>query len=370
MKKTLLSLVLSLSCIFSFAQITVTHMNLMVVGDEFYEAIDDSPSIILGTAGPNKTWNFSFLSALEQDTVSIVAPVTTPYASSYPNANLCMVTEEDGWGGPTINYTYMNKDNTGIYLLGESDVVLPIPTMFMPLPLTYGATHVDGPISAEDQMYSGPTLDWYFPDTMAPLLSGGSAHTIDSALVSAVITNTFDVDAWGTANMPDGNDYDALRVMAEMNYTYSILVYCTDTITITGAGSGWFPAGGDTDIQNEIFFMSDNPNVRSPLVVLAMDSIYVVDATFLNGSSLSSVNTIDETSFNVYPIPSSYSVTIQAKTASNSNSYELYSISGVLVDKQSFNQSAQLDLTNIAKGTYVLKIHSSDGYINKKIIVE
>ena len=39
----------------------------------------------------------------------------------------------------------MNKDNTGLYIVGESDVVLPAPTMFMPFPLTYGATHVDGP---------------------------------------------------------------------------------------------------------------------------------------------------------------------------------------------------------------------------------
>lgn len=377
MKKTLLSIILSLSCILSFAQITVTHMDLMVVGDEFYEGTDDSmPTIIsggapgAGTAGPNKTWNFSFLNALEQDTVSIVAPATTPYASSYPNATLCMVAEEDGWGGPTINYTYMNKDNTGIYILGESDVVLPTPTMFMPLPLTYGATHVDGPVAAEDQMYSGPTLDWYFPDTMAPLLSGGLAHTIDSALVSAVLTNTFDVDAWGTATMPDGNDYDALRVMVEMDYTYSILLYCTDTLTITGAGSGWFPGGGDTDISNEIFFMSDNPNVRYPLVVLAMDSTYVEEATFLNGSSLSSLNTIEPASFNVYPIPSSYNVTIETLMQSKNNSYELYDIRGVLIDKQLFNQSTQVDLSHVAKGTYILKIHSSDGYINKKIVVE
>ena len=49
--------------------------------------------------------------------------------------------------------------------------------------------------------------------TLAPLFTGGTCHTIDSALVSAVITNNFDVDAWGTATMPDGNDYDALRVL-------------------------------------------------------------------------------------------------------------------------------------------------------------
>ena len=42
----------------------------------------------------------------------------------------------------------------------------------------------------------------------------------------------------------------------------------------------------------------------------------------------------------------------------------------MLIDKQKFNQSTELDLSSLAKGTYVLKIHNSDGYINKKIIVE
>ena len=60
MKKTLLSILLSLSCVISYGQITVTHMDMMFVGDEYYQGKDDNPSIILGTPGANKIWNFSF----------------------------------------------------------------------------------------------------------------------------------------------------------------------------------------------------------------------------------------------------------------------------------------------------------------------
>lgn len=91
---------------------------------------------------------------------------------------------------------------------------------------------------------------------------------------------------------------------------------------------------------------------------------------FLNGSTLSSINTIDVNSFNVYPIPASYNVTIETVQGSNENSFELYNISGMLIDKQKFNQSTDIDLSSLAKGTYVLKIHNSDGYLTKKIIVE
>ena len=49
MKKTLLSILFSLSCVITYGQITVTHMDMMFVGDEYYQGKDDSPSIILGT---------------------------------------------------------------------------------------------------------------------------------------------------------------------------------------------------------------------------------------------------------------------------------------------------------------------------------
>ena len=74
MKKTLLSILLSLSCIITYGQITVTHMDMMFVGDEYFLGKDDNPAIILGTSGANKIWNFSFLNAIDQDTVSIVSP--------------------------------------------------------------------------------------------------------------------------------------------------------------------------------------------------------------------------------------------------------------------------------------------------------
>ena len=367
MNKTILILIFSLFYFSSFSQITVTNADFMIVGDEFYLGKDDNPSIILGSPGGNKIWNFSFLNAIDQDTISIVSPSTTPYASSYPNSDLCMIEQEDGWAGPTTNYTYMKKDNTGIYILGENDVVIPTQTMFVPFPLVYGSTYVDGPTAADDQIYSGWQLDWYFPDTLAPLFTGGTCHTIDSALVSAVITNNFDVDAWGIATMPDGNGYDALRVSVEQDYSYTIQIYCSDTLT--GTGSGWFAGGGDTDISNEIHFLSNHPDMRYSLVTLTMDSTFIESASFLNGSTLSSLNSIELNIINVYPVPSSYDVTIESNNL-KINSYKLFDLNGKLVNENKFYHSTQLNLSKLVKGTYLLKVYDGDRYVNKKIIVE
>ena len=205
------------------------------------------------------------------------------------------------------------------------------------------------------------------PDTLASLFSAGTCHTIDSALVSAQITNSFEVDAWGTATMPDGNDYDALRVLVEQDYTYTIQIYCSDTLT--GTSSGWFAGGGDSDISNEIHFISNHPDIRYSLVTLDMDSAFIEEASFLNGSSLSSVNTIESNIFNVFPVPSSYNITIETDNLTN-NRYELFDLSGKLVKENNFYQSAQINLFTLAKGTYLLKIHDEKGYVNKKVIVE
>ena len=51
--------------------------------------------------------------------------------------------------------------------------------------------------------------------------------------------------------MPDGNGYDALRVSVEQDYSYTIQIYCSDTLTV----QVWMVSGGgDTDISNEIHF--------------------------------------------------------------------------------------------------------------------
>ena len=45
-------------------------------------------------------------------------------------------------------------------------MVLPTQTMFVPFPLAYGSTYVDGPTAADDEIYYGWQLDWYFPDAL------------------------------------------------------------------------------------------------------------------------------------------------------------------------------------------------------------
>ena len=87
------------------------------------------------------------------------------------------------------------------------------------------------------------------------------------------------------------------------------------------------------------------------------------------GFPLSSVITIESNSFNVYPVPASYDVTIESNN-STVNSYELFDLNGKKVNENKFYQNTKLNLSHLAKGTYFLKIHDGYGYINKKIVIE
>ena len=246
MKKSI-SLLLSLLCFTSFAQITVIESDISEVGDIVYQGYDSSPSssLSIGNPGPNQVWDFS---SLQQDllkTLNFVDPSTTPYGSLYSNANLCMV--DNG------SFLYFNKTNTGLYLHGLGDTVFSAPALYYPLPLTYNFSASDGPVIILDNTVSGGILSSLLDSATVASLTQGAFYSADTAVITITNTTDFDVDAWGTATMPDGNGYDALRVSVEQDYSYTIQIYCSDTLTGTGSTSGnggSTPAGGRSNGGN------------------------------------------------------------------------------------------------------------------------
>lgn len=98
-----------------------------------------------GASGANVTWNFSSLSFTPAGTASIVAPASTPFASSFPAANSAAVIAT-----PTSTfYTYENvqpgfQDQLGdnITATGGSTYT-PDPKRHLTFPLNYGGSYTD-----------------------------------------------------------------------------------------------------------------------------------------------------------------------------------------------------------------------------------
>ena len=216
---------------YSSAQITITDSDLISVGDIIEQVDDISPNstINVGTAGANKFWDFSSLQIVGSYTQECISPSSTPYSVVYPNSNLCMY---DG-----IEHVFLNKTPSKIELLGIDDSVFSEPVVVLPLPLSYGSSLIDGPVTFVDSSISGPFVDLILATygQSATLISGFAAHKADTISISGDIETEFLVDAYGSMQLPMGL-YDCLRLRVERNSSTNIQVHCIDTLNGSGTG--------------------------------------------------------------------------------------------------------------------------------------
>ena len=89
MKKTLLSFIMiaGVGLYSTHAQITINSNHVISAGSVVENAQDTTPSVSIGPAGANQTWNFSSLGQDYIDTLNFKNPAPLPGSSSFPNAN-------------------------------------------------------------------------------------------------------------------------------------------------------------------------------------------------------------------------------------------------------------------------------------------
>ena len=342
------------------AQITVTDADLVDIGDVIYQATDSTPSntITIGNAGANQTWDFSALQVLEYDTTEFVDPAGTPFASAHPSANLCI--EEDN------QYVYIEKNTSSFSVVGFDAV--PYSFLVAPLPLVYGSS-VSIPSSV---LIDSVMPNIFFPDSFALFLTMGQAQTIDSIKIVMSLGSDVNVDAFGSIIIPMGT-FDALRVKNDIVTTTEYFAYCTDTLF--NINSGWVSASAlmppTTEVQSSYQWWTNDVAAKFFLVQIEVDSIGGIDVVeFLHTPSFpSSVTNLSTGNFNAYPIPTTYSLTVDAKN-NELTTLNLVDVKGKLIVNKQFTTSIDLDLSQIAKGIYYLNLNNNEGKSTKKIIVE
>jgi len=166
--------------------------------------------------------------------------------------------------------------------------------------------------------------------------------------------------------------FDCLRLKIERTSNSQIEAYCTDT-TMGGNGSGWYPYGFP-DLEQEVTYQwwSNNVSTKFALVELQVDSMGNIDGNvrFLHDSlSPSNTEELGRTLINIYPIPVTYNLNIEANST-DLTTYKMYDMLGNFVLENTFTKNTQLDLSQLAKGSYLLNITTEKGNTTKKIIVE
>ena len=360
-KKKSLTIALAFIGLNSFGQITVTDADLINIGDVVYTAIDSLPSnsIAIGNAGANQTWDFSALQVLEYDTIEVIDPAGTPFGSIHPSANLCV--DDDG------EYIYFDKDAQGLSFVGSDN--FPYPKLILPLPLTYGLNSSIGPVIIMDSVFANPG---FLDHSLAPVISLNPLHNqIDSIKILVESSTEFNVDAYGDVIIPMGT-FDALRLKTDDITTTDLFAYCSDTIFGNGA---WYPMPAaifpsELEVVSSYQWWTNDPLIKFALVQMDIDSLGEInDVDFMHSPSPSSVTNLSSNNFNIYPIPATNNLTIEAQN-NDFTSLNLVDVTGKVILKKEFTQSTSLDVSHIAKGMYYLNLKTDEGRLTKQIIIE
>ena len=361
--KIKITLLLAFTSVIAFSQITVTDADLLGVGDLIYLSNDESTMVNIGSAGQNQTWDFSALQTMDSWSMEVVDPTTTPFDQLYPNANLCIIDDGD--------FIYCNKSTSGVSMLGIGDSVAQQAAMLVPLPLSYSFTHTDGPILVIDSLIGGPTVNFLLTSQglSAALLTFGAAHVADSLSIQLEMTTHFEVDGEGILILPMGN-FDALRVKADRTTVPNISVYCIDTNG--GINSGWYPLnfGGGSETESFYHWYSNDITSKFTLAEVFLDSIGNPEpgVSFLT-TSINSLDNIAVSNINIFPIPSTYNITITSEINEEVNAI-LSDINGREVKRFAFTNSITLNLSDLEKGTYLLNLKTNKDILTKKLIIE
>ena len=178
------------------AQITVDGSQIPTGTDTIKITFDTNPasSINGGPTGGNQTWDFSALNNDDPEERIFADPANTPFAASFPSANLAVSEETDSWAYLLVNNSTFETLGFGEFDGGQPEIDKFNQTLFT-FPSTFGTSYVD--VESEG---------WVFKD---PIPTSAGVPFDSLGFRAAFITDS-EIDAWGTLKTPLG-DWPSLR---------------------------------------------------------------------------------------------------------------------------------------------------------------
>ncbi len=208
--KYILTLLLVCSTLFSFAQIKITFADSPVLGDVEISSRDTvpfAPSISPGTAGASQTWDFSALVEVVRDTTWHVNPSSTPRGSSFPNSNLAVTQDNEG-------YLYVNNSPNSYRVEGLAGDPLgtgiPLTLTFAPAYDQYRYDVEFGGSFTGNYAFDETVQASSIPPNIIAQLPIPVGVSLEAVRVRFESNFTDEIDGWGTVITPLGS-YDAIR---------------------------------------------------------------------------------------------------------------------------------------------------------------
>ena len=332
------------SCL-CFAQITITQSDMPSIGTVVHEANDTTSSISPGPSGANQTWNFISLINNYSDTVSYLNSSQTPYASSYPNSNLCQYKSAMGSSYIYLNSTANTLDIHG-YVIGTMNIKLAPVMQSLTFPSTY-LTSFNGT---------------YGYQLVIPIGS-----PIDSVKVKTIVTYTSTIDSWGNVTTLTGT-YNSIRQHLTEHHLDSTWAY------ISTPALGWVFSKTDSGDADSYTWWA---NGMSTYVLEMRFEGNDTTATYMLGN-LTSVqkNNIHDGITTAYPNPFHGNTTVKINKDLKNKTLEftMYDLVGSEVQKKQLVQEKNefvIERGNLAEGMYFYKLtHNGEIIATGKLTIE
>ena len=356
-----------------YAQQVISNLTLPEVGDTLRTVIDNNPqNIDVGTAGTNKSWDFSSLTGLSSETIVLEAS-SGANASSFPTANQRVeltATQE----------LYYNKQENSIELIGFAGDD----------PLGFGLQSVLGyepprierrlPLNFNDEKSSSSRLQLKLPASALPqeVLDQLPSSAIDSIQLTIDIERDDQVDAWGDLTLP-ARTFGALREK-RLEFTTSSLEVKLGNLPwsdVTDLVMDNYPElAPDTSLS--YYFWGD---VKEPLAIVEvshLDETNVLSAIYKTDETTVDIPYIKRNNEDIiaYPNPSIEDVRFDFRNI-NEGKYTLkiFNILGQEVWSNQYrvsgNQTVLVDLEDFRKGTYLYSLLNENDEVltTKRLIV-
>jgi hypothetical protein len=362
MKKKLLYFLALAITTSAWAQITISNNDLPTTSGIYIRDNAGNTSIIdLSVTGPNTTWDYSALSSNGIDTIDYMTVASTNFAyqlyfnnpfspdydsdlavdgADFPSIPLVPITITD-----VVNY-FKIANNDGYYQTGFGASISGIPASVkydprdkvLPLPCTFGLTQSN-------------QFEWLFE---VPALGAYGQRK----------TRTVEVDGWGTLMLPNGGNYDVLRVKSTIDGL--------DTIYVDQLGFGFAIPGTQTEYR---WYAQGEGEP-----VLSVNESLLTGKTanhkhHENTAGIFSKNLLN-TELDLFPNPTHTKAQIKYYTPlSGAIRLLLFDITGNVILQQNeqckahFNNCFLFDVSALPQGFYTLQIQQAGSISSTKMIV-
>lgn len=341
MKKTLLTLTIFLSALYTQAQVVLTGTDMPVVGDIFMTLIDDRDSVFdPGTAGTGKIWDYTMMQISDTDGTFFqdLSVLPAGWANNFPDANFTHYSSADSSAqmfsssneGLIMEGFYDNKIDANITEVNFEPGILYIPANGF----TY-ESHFHHDSRFEFEQFQGVWVKF--------------AITIEVHIEG---------DATGTLLTDFGNHANVLRAMR--------LQYQTDSIFVDfGMGGGYelYQTDGPKDSSLSYMFYKDGPGCL--LGTLDVDPITNKSISFgynyFYHSPVAAKELIVNSEVFLSPNPNNSGFLKISNVPVGSNQLEIIDLTGKPVKSFQINKNEQrIDVKELSQGVYLYSLKNTD----------